>query len=63
MLERRGALVDRKPDSQGQHTSFYVFLCLCVCLFVGVFELTRVDTYAEIAYVHVVARLVHSACS
>ncbi len=59
MLEWRGALVDRKrylkpasADSQGQHSSIYVFLCLCVCLFVclfvSVFESTRVDIYTEI---------------
>ncbi len=43
MLEWWGALVDCKRymylkpasvDSQGQHSSIYVFLCLCVCLFV-----------------------------
>ncbi len=47
MLERRGALVDRKrylkPASVDSQVSIYVFLC---------FELTRVDTYTEITYVH-----------
>ncbi len=56
MLEWRGALVDRilksaSVDSQGQH-----FMCFSVsvfvCLFVSVFDLTRVDTYTEITYVH-----------
>ncbi len=39
-------------DSQGQHSSIYVFVYLCVvCLFVSVFELTRVDTCTETTYV------------
>ncbi len=52
-----GVLVNRKrylkpasADVQGQHSSIYVFLCLYVCLFVSVFELTRVDTCTEIMH-------------
>ncbi len=44
-------------DSHGQHSSIYVFLSLSlylfVCWLVSVLELTRVDTYTEITYVHV----------
>ncbi len=41
LVDRKRYLKPASVDLQGQHSSIYVFLWLCACLFVSVFELTR----------------------